>query len=464
MKVERSRGNNERRILTGMITDPIVLSRVSSIWETNQEFFKSKWANTIAEWCIKYFNKHGKAPNKSIVPIFQNWARRQGEDKRIDIIERFLEVCSAEYDQSNYAPEYLVDLAGNYFNEVKLMKLADSIHAQLDLGRGSNALDEVNQFSNINMGKGSTIDVLLDHDAVKAAITEERKSIVKYPGALGEFFGDDLEREGFVCFMGPEKRGKSYWLMDLAWRAMLQRLKVAFFECGDMSQNQLLRRMVIRASKRPLKPKIIFYPKKMYRDEEGDFVVVKQKRRYKTGVSWQKACQAFEKIQIDKVRSKKSRFKLSSHSTDSLSVDGMRAQLRTWEREEQFVPDVIIADYADILAPPTGIKEPRDQVNKNWKQLRAMSQDLHCLVVTATQTDATSYEVDSLSMKHFSEDKRKFGHVTGMIGLNQSPDEKQKGILRLNWVVLREDEFSIRNFVHVAECRGLANPCVLSSL
>ena len=95
--------------------------------------------------------------------------------------------------------------------------------------------------------------------------------------------------------------------------------------------------------------------------------------------------------------------------------------------------------------------------------MRALSQDIHCLVATATQTDAASYDVDSIGMKHFSEDKRKYGHVTAMIALNQTPDEKKKEIMRLNFIVLREDEFSVRNFVHVAECRGLANPCVLSA-
>ena len=50
-----------------------------------------------------------------------------------------------------------------------------------------------------------------------------------------------------------EKRGKTFWLIDMAWRGMLQRKKVAFFATGDMSQRQMMRRFIARAAKRPFK-------------------------------------------------------------------------------------------------------------------------------------------------------------------------------------------------------------------
>ena len=36
--------------------------------------------------------------------------------------------------------------------------------------------------------------------------------------------------------------------------------------------------------------------------------------------------------------------------------------------------------------------------------------------------------------------KGDFAHVTGMIGINQTYEEKKNGIQRLNWIVRREDE------------------------
>jgi hypothetical protein len=151
-------------------------------------------------------------------------------------------------------------------------------------------------------------------------------------------------------------------------------------------------------------------------------------------------------------------FKLDTHPNSSISVKGIEARLDAWEHFDGFVPDVIIIDYADILAAEDGRIEFRHQENEKWKALRALSQKRHCLVIVATQANAQSYDASVLKMKHVSEDKRKYAHVTGMIGLNQSEEEKTQGIMRLNWLVLRESDFEISKTVKVLQCLKVGRP------
>ena len=108
-------------------------------------------------------------------------------------------------------------------------------------------------------------------------------------------------------------------------------------------------------------------------------------------------------------------------------------------------------------------KDTRDQVNETWAALSAMRLARHCLLVTATQSDAGSFEKGLLDKRNFSEDRRKLDHVTAMCGINQRAEEKERGVCRLNWVNLREGEYSHKRTVHVAQCLDLANPAVLSS-
>jgi hypothetical protein len=84
-------------------------------------------------------------------------------------------------------------------------------------------------------------------------------------------------------------------------------------------------------------------------------------------------------------------------------------------------------------------------------------------VVTATQTDADSYDAKVLKRGNFSEDKRKYAHVTGMVGINQTDREKAEGLYRLNWVVLRELEFSESKCVWTAGCLAIGNPAIVST-
>ena len=162
------------------------------------------------------------------------------------------------------------------------------------------------------------------------------------------------------------------------------------------------------------------------------------------------------------VRNKR-KFKLSTHPNKSLTVPEIGNILDLWERKDDFVPDVIVVDYADILAPDTSM-EFRHQENDKWMLLRALSQKRHCLVITATQVDAGGYDKDRLTLKNFSEDKRKYAHVTAMYGLNQDRKgrEKEIGILRINEIVIREDAFLSSNEVYVLQNLKRGQPCLSS--
>jgi len=128
------------------------------------------------------------------------------------------------------------------------------------------------------------------------------------------------------------------------------------------------------------------------------------------------------------------------------------------------VPDVVVIDYADVLLAPSGYTPgDREAINATWKQLRGMSQKMHNLVITATQADADSYTAHTISRGNFSDDRRKNDHVTGMLGINQSEEEKKAGIYRLNWTKRREEAYTESRCVHVAGCLNMGRPFMKST-
>jgi hypothetical protein len=162
--------------------------------------------------------------------------------------------------------------------------------------------------------------------------------------------------------------------------------------------------------------------------------------------------QAWSHIQRWRKRHKRT-FKLCTYPNETLTFQEINTLLDSWEKQEGFVPDVIIIDYLDIMAPDADSKgiDHRNQENKKWQRGRRLSQQKHCLVLTATQSDADSYTRDLLTMKNFSEDKRKYAHVTAMYGLNQNDVEKRLGIMRINEIVVREGDFDSTNSVRVLQ-------------
>ena len=466
MRVEEKSGSIERRVVVGMVTDAGVLGRIAPKWDRDEGMFASKWANLVGGWCCKYFEKYGKAPGNAIQGIYESWATsKQRDEDTTALVEKFLKAISGEYEaqKENANTEYTLDQAGELFNKVKMTKLAETIQGHLDLGKPEDARKLIEGFGKVELGAGAGVDIMSDEAAWQTAFEHSSEPIIQYPGALGEFFGDSLGRDCFVAFMAKEKGGKTFWMMDLAFRAMCQRRRVAFFQVGDLSQSQIMHRWGIRAAKHPRKPGRVRIPIAIERGDEDHFAKVPEYKEkvFETGLTWKQAYNACQEITKRTIKSDESYCRVSVHPSDTINVHGIRGIIAGWERAG-WVPDVVIVDYADILAPPLGAEEGRHQINKTWMQLRSLSTQLHCLVVTATQADAASYTADTLGRRNFSEDKRKYAHVTATIGINATDEEKEAGISRLNFLVLREEEFIERRCVHVGGSLGIANPAIVS--
>lgn len=466
MRIERIQGKDERRILTAMIVDSVALSRIATKWD--REMFRSRWADVVGGWCVKFHHKYGKAPRKDIQALFESWSVEAKDKDTVALVEKFLVGLSGEYETlaAEINTQHIVDAAAKHFSTVKLQRMLEAAAADLDEGQIDKAMARVSQFGAVVLGAGEAIDPLSNDAAIQAAFEETAEDLIEYPGALGQFFKGQLTRDSFVAFLAPEKRGKTFWLIDMAWRAMLQRRRVAFFSAGDMSERQMMRRLMTRAAKRPIRAKewpcVVKIPKKMRRID-GKIEVKFEEKVFDKPLDWREAKKACEEITQYKVKGK-DYLRLATYSNSTLSVKAIDAQLQIWEKEG-WVPDVVLSDYADILdedAALPGPAQPREKINASWKQQRSLSQKWHILYITATQADAAGGVTDLIRRENFSEDKRKLAHVTGMLGINQTPEDKLLNAFRLNWVAVREGEYTETATVAVAACLPLSVPAVLS--
>jgi hypothetical protein len=285
--------------------------------------------------------------------------------------------------------------------------------------------------------------------------------------------------------------------MEMAIRASRQKRRVAFFQAGDMSEEEQMMRICVHLTGRsnekeysgrthqPVKDCIhnqlntckkperecdfgvfeewteeelrkelsITMIEEAFKENKGGYRPCHNCMAYKKkggmGMPWIEYINTGDPLTANEAKrifkeffTGKRNFKLSTHINNSLSVRIIRAQLDLWDKQDAFVPDVIVIDYADLLVPDVST-EFRHQQHELWKTLRGLSQERHCLLITATQADAKSYEKDRLSMINYSEDKRKLGHVTAMYGLNQDYKGREKAIrlMRINEIVKRGGEF-----------------------
>lgn len=464
MKVKKYQASEERTILMAMIVHTQVLDRiVRHLGESKP--FNSKWSNLIAKWCMDHHRKYGRAPRRSIETYFSRFAQGTKDQDTVDVVETFLGGLSDDYKgaakETNV--EYVVDLASAYFRKVRLEQTLRGVEAALELNDPESAEASVMGYRKVEFSSKDWLNPFDDEVIKRALEKKEDQVLIRFPGALGEFVNQFFERDSFISFAGPEKRGKSYWLNEVVWQAVRQRRRVLYYITGDMSERQMMRRLLVRAARRPLSAGTYRKPKRI-KVKDGKVRVLSEEIVFKE-LTAAAASKAMQEV-LAKTATKQSRLRIKVLESSTLAASDIERDIEELAKTEDWVPDVVVVDYADILLaePHSKSFDYRHQINETWKVMRRISQKFHLLFVTATQTAATSYDSPRIKKGDFSEDKRKAAHVTGMLGINQTSDEKLQGVYRLNWVVLRDGIWTDSQEVTCAGNLALACPCIISTL
>jgi hypothetical protein len=462
MKVEKYQGSDLRSVLMGMISNDVLLSRVATYWEGGG-LFDNDFANRIGDWCIMYLAKHKKAPTETgITRMFESWVdQTTPTEEMITATELFLDAVLDEDDEIDTS--LLMQTAADYFTKVRITNEMVSVEGDLKAGHIHDAFKRVTEIAEISL---KAIDY--DKPAVDLSYwnqcldVADRRSLFRYPDAAGEFFKGAFCRGDLYAFAGPDKTGKSAYLIDAAFRALRARHRVAFFDTGDSNREEVGVRFAQRIARCPHHTKDIMKPVKWEElpgadgEEKGDLELERDPERVEGVDAW-----AVKRV-LDKYSHRLDKFRVACYPNSTLSLSGLRAQLRDWE-VNGWVPDVVVIDYVDIM--DMAGSDDLNKIDETWKGLRRLTQEKNCLVITATQTNAAAYGKTKgwLGPKHFSGRKTKNAHVVGMIGINVSSEERSTHQSRLNWIVNRyPNSYSGKPGVYLAGCFDVQNPIIIS--
>ena len=509
----------ERQIITGMIVSTEYIQQVLPIWDVR--LLESRTAQRIAIWAMEYFDKYHKAPGRTIQDIYDQKLHNGElpEDLAPDI-EDILQGLSEEYEEK-FNLQYILDRTNSYFKERHLQNHNKKVQELLDSDEVDKANSLVLSYKGIASGVSNDLDLSNTNALLKIenAFTELSEPLISYPGALGDMWNSQLVRGSLVGILAPEKRGKTFFLLDMCVRAVRQKSKVAFFQAGDMTENQQIKRIGSYLSKKPIQEKYcgdVYFPvidcvknqldtcdkeerecdfgpfadenkwdektlrreitmtalKEAYEQDGEDYKTCRNCKEFQVrslGTPWIEKIQIKSPIRVNEAKrkvqeffiDKKRRLRVSTHANGTLSIQKIDQILDRWEREDDFVADVIAIDYADILIDEVQ-KEERHKQNQIWKDARGLSQKRNCLVLFPTQADAKAYETNTLKLSNFSEDKRKYGHCTAFFGLNQDKNgrEKKIGLLRINELIAREGRFDATSTVTVLQSLDQGRPFI----
>lgn len=107
--------------------------------------------------------------------------------------------------------------------------------------------------------------------------------------------------------------------------------------------------------------------------------------------------------------------------------------------------DMVVVDYADIMAPNFRTQDPIENSKSVYVDLRAIAFEENVAMLTATQTNREGYKAAVAKAEHVAEDFNKVRTVDLMISINKTEEEAARGEARLYFAASRNQEagFSI---------------------
>lgn len=446
--------SEERRLLSQIIVDSSFLSSIRDL--LNPNLFESSYSKHIVKWVLEYYDLTKEAPQRSVEEIFMRKRRTLSEDDT-DMVREFLSSLSKDYEKwavNNIA--YSTKNAVEYLKLQSIKALQETLTKCLDNKDFSTAENLIASYTRVERTQGQSLRMLQDSEAIVQAFTRENDQLFKLRGALGKVVGWFV-RGDFAAIQAPPKRGKSWWLWQCAFEASTMGCRTLMISL-EMTKEQLVRRAWSCYCGLPETEKEVQIP---YFDEDGSVAARTKKLK---GVPVQKS-------DIEEVQ-KKLRFmyrggdvRMEVFPTKSFTLSQLNTLLDNLELYEAWVPDVIVIDYADIMKGETNQSEERHRINDIWQGLRGLAQEKNCCILTGSQGGIRKIESDKeVTAGDIAEDARKIAHVTKLIVLNQTGNEKKKGIMRISCKVQRDGDQGSEEPVVVLQSLSMGRPYLDSRL
>lgn len=436
----------EKEIITGLITDPRYIIEIQSIFK--KELLQIPFAKTVSKWCFDYYQKYKKAPGSDIQGMYDSYCNdNKADPTQIELIGKFLSGLSTRYEKTNNV-KYKADKAELYFRSRHVEVLKENLSMLILNNKIEDAEKAIAEFK--REGRPQTVGIDIVRDNILSILFADDDNLFDFPGDLGKMFGT-ICRQDYILIAAPMKRGKSFWLDEFGLRGLMRGLNIIYYSL-EMSEKKMLNRIYQYFLGETRTEKTIENFPFFTKENEIDY-----KDLHKKGLS-PGAIQK-KKKQIEHMLSGNS-FRLCCYPTGSINVKDMKTHLDNLEHYNKFIPDIILVDYADIMAPESGSTgDYRHKLNATQEALRGLAQERNCVVVSATQTDRSTFK-KNIEEDTIAEDIRKLAHATHVMALNQSREDKKNSIMRVSMLVARDDEFHVDDEVIVLECRSIGKVCL----
>lgn len=468
----------ENKICCAAIVSDQFMKEFYSIYKP--EYLQNPFAKRVCNWAFDYYELYKVSPKTHIADIF-DIEKEEMDRSEIELIQALLENVNRNYMEEGINEQYILDQTIAYFKKRELQILNSNLEKLIEFNKIEKAEEAVLSYKKVIKAISGCYNPF-ENKYIDEVFDDMNQGIFSFPGQLGHFIGP-IER-GWLCgFIGPFKGGKSFWLQEVGFLALMDRLKVAWFSL-EMNRKGVNTRLYKRITAYVEGGEQIIYPvfdckknqtgecdrferKNEYTlvDDNGEKPEFSEELLYKPCIAcrlnhpeeyeldtWYEAIKP-EEFNARNVKKRVKAFykmysqnlRINCYPRFSAGISDIVRDLDLLEQVEGFIPDVIIIDYADILKPEGRKTKETEALDEIWKTLAALAAQRHTILWTASQGNRGSLSKKTMTEEDMAGWIGKLGHVDIFASINRTPEEKKAGVTRIGLLAHRHREFNLQD-------------------
>lgn len=239
-----------------------------------------------------------------------------------------------------------------------------------------------------------------------------------------------------LMLLAAKGTGKSWWCVDLGKKCLMQGAKVLHVSL-EMSEPRVIQRYYqafFALGKRSEKYRVTEFEF----DKLERIVGFKSRRRRMRMSLDTPGVRRYLRRKMETWGTKLGNLMVASFPMKSLSVAKLEAYLETLELQHNFIPNVLILDYPDLLWMEK--KDPRLSLGWTVEEFRGLLQKRNIAGIAPTQTNRKGWDAATVKSSNVSEDASKFRTADMVLIYSRTKQEEAMGLARLYVDKNRNDE------------------------
>lgn len=444
---ERLSGALQENVLTALCFDDRVAPMVRACIKV--QLFESSLYKEIAGHAIDYLDRFGKPIGDHLADELETVLK--GDDRRkAAAYERELVNLYAARERVN--GDYVVSQLQKF---VRGQTIKSAIVTAAEAMRDGK-VDE----AEVAMQAGLTSQINLFEPGIRLSDPSQALSFLHHTQeafATGipclDKYGVGPSRKTLFLVLAALNRGKSWWLMHLAKWAMLQRHSVVHITL-EMSQEKVALRYMqslFSLTKRQAAARV----PQLITGDNGTLLDIDFAEIVRPSLE-DRDIDKLLRRRVTRELSRRPPLIIKEFPTGGLTLSGLRAYLDGLERFHKVTPDLVVIDYADIMAIDS--KDRREGIGANMIGLRGIAVERNCAIATASQTNREGINAKLVDERNLSEDVSKGFTADTVVSYNQTEMEHSLSLARLYVSKHRDDE--ARMMALIAQSYAMGQFCL----